>query len=221
MIKGVIFDMDGVLVDNADIHVEAFDIYCKSLNTELDVSVLMPLFGMGNDEIMPRIFPPEIMEGRDPIAMGIEKEAIYRGIFAEKVAPTRGLTSFLNDLRSAGIKTAVGSSGTKLNVDFVLDKCGISDKFDAVVNGEMVSRCKPAPDIYLLACKLLGLEPSECLVFEDAHQGIIAARTAGCNAIGLSTTFSRPEVLSWDPDMVISDFEHINLRVIEDLYKSK
>lgn len=219
MIKGIIFDMDGVLVDNAEIHIEAFEIYCKRFNTTLDVDVLMPLFGMGNDEIMPRLFSPEIMQGRDPIEMGQEKEAIYREIFEQKIEPTQGLVAFIDKLRAAGIKTAVGSSGTKLNVDFVLEKCHIENKFDAVVNGDMVTACKPAPDIYKKACQLLSLKPSECLVFEDARQGIVAARAAGCNVIGLSTTFSEAMVKSWEPDKVIADFDFIDLKTISRLYE--
>ncbi|MFI3330456.1 MAG: HAD family phosphatase [Rikenellaceae bacterium] len=206
MIKGVIFDMDGVLVDNAKIHIEAFDIFCSKYGTQLDLELLLSMFGMGNDEIMPAILPKHILESHDINSLGNEKEAIYRDIFESKIAPTPGLVDFLNNLRAAGIKTAVGSSGTELNVNFVLEKCNIKDKFDVVINGDMVENRKPKPDIYIRACQELKLDARECLVYEDAHQGIIAARDAGCNVIGLSTTFADNLVRSWKPDNVIKDF---------------
>lgn len=86
-----------------------------------------------------------------------------------------GLTDLLQKLRDAGIRCAVGSSGYKPNVDFVLEKCRIEPYFDARISGDMVSRCKPDPEIYLTAATALGLPAAECVVFEDAPAGIEAS----------------------------------------------
>lgn len=206
MIKGIVFDMDGVLVDNRDTHIEAFGIFCRRHGVALDRAALLPLFGRGNDEILPAILPPQVLASNDITALGIEKEEIYRDLFRERLAPTRGLLPFIDTLRREGFRLAVGSSGPKENVDFVLARCGIADRFDAVVNGGMVTRCKPDPEIYLLAARLLGLPPQECLAIEDAPPGIESARRAGMRIAILATTFPREHFHATPHDLIAGDF---------------
>lgn len=212
MIKGVIFDMDGVLVDNRDIHIEAFLMFCRRHGFEMDAKTLMPLFGMGNEDIMQGLFGREL--SREEIdSFSQEKESIYREIFAERIEPTPGLRELLEGLRQRGIKIAVGSSGMRLNVDFVLERCGITRYFDAIANGDLVRRAKPDPEVFVLAARLLGLDNSECLVFEDSFAGIKAARAAGSPVIALATTFPRER--HTDYDMIIDDFTQIDASVVE------
>lgn len=212
MIKGVIFDMDGVLTDNRDIHIEAFVRFCHRHGMNIDTKDLMPLFGMGNREIMTAVFKKDFDE-RQIEELSHEKEQIYREIFAEKIKPTTGLPALLAGLRAEGIKMAVGSSGMRLNVDFVLDKCGIREYFDAIADGDMVKNAKPDPEVFQLAARLLGLDNSECLVFEDSFAGIAAARAAGSPVIALATTFPREK--HSDYDMIIDDFTQIDASTIK------
>ena len=206
MIKGVIFDMDGVLVDNSDIHVEAFVKFCDIHNVEITEQKLKSLFGMGNEDIMPCVFGRE-MDSEEIDRLAQEKEAIYRDIFADKIEPMAGLKSILEQLKQRDIKIAVGSSGMAKNVDFVLAKCGIASYFSAIANGDMVKKAKPSPEIFLKAASLLNLEPSECVVFEDSFAGVEAARRAGMKVIVLATTFARSE--HKDYDILIDDFTQI------------
>lgn len=115
--------------------------------------------------------PEEVIREKGTAALGDEKEAIYREIYAPEIEPMPGLVALLDKLRDAGIRCAVGSSGCRANVDFVLEKCDIESFFDAKINGDMVTRCKPDPEIYLTAAAALGLAPAECVVFEDAKAG--------------------------------------------------
>ncbi len=208
MIKGVIFDMDGVLVDNMAIHQEAFAQYCAQYNVEGLQEIIDRCSGMGNDEIMREVFPPEIIESKGLRTLAFEKEALYREIYAPIVKPVEGLKPLLESLRKRGLKIAVGSSGCRLNVEFVLDACGIAEYFDALVYEELVTRCKPDPEIYLTAIEKLGLQSSECLVFEDAKFGIMAARGAKvAKVVGVATTLSAEVLKSQtDVDEVISDY---------------
>lgn len=206
MLKGVIFDMDGVLVDNREAHIDAFAIFCERNGVPFERATLERYFGMGNDEIMPILLPAELIRRKGLDALAEEKEAIYREIYAATIEPVRGLVGFLHALRGAGIRTAVGSSGMKKNVDFVLERCGIADLFDAVVNGDMVTRRKPDPEIYLEAARLLGLEPSECVVIEDSLAGIESGHRAGSRVIALTTTFPREKVSTAHPEMIVADF---------------
>lgn len=189
MIRGVLFDMDGVLVNNTQAHVKAFEIFCERYGVEDWQHKLQTAFGMGNDDIMRLILPEEIIREKGLKALGEEKEAIYREVYAPEIRPVRGLVDLLEELRRRGIPCAVGSSGCRENVDFVLGNCGIADYFSCIVSGDRVTRCKPDPEIYLLAAEGLHLLPADCLVFEDARAGITAARRAGtvtafCGPIG-------------------------------------
>ena len=179
MLEGILFDMDGVLVNNTQAHVRAFAIFCERHGVTGWRDKLATAYGMGNDDIMRRILPPELIREQGMQQLGEEKEAIYRAIYAPEIRPVAGLTELLHALRTRGLRCAVGSSGPKANVDFVLEACGIADCFDACICGDRVSRCKPDPEIYLKAAAALGLPPSRCLVFEDAPAGIESARRAG------------------------------------------
>ncbi len=202
--------MDGVLVDNRDAHVEAFREFCRRNGIELAEDKLMEIFGRGNDEIIPALFDRGLVESRGVQSLASEKEAVYREIYASSIEPVKGLTTFLEGLKTAGYKIAVGSSGCSENVGFVLEKCDIVGCFDAIVNGEMVTHCKPDPEIFLLAARLLGITPDECLVFEDSFSGIEAACRAGMQVVAVATTFTRAELTARIPGItVIDDFTQV------------
>ncbi len=189
MIRAALFDMDGTLVDNTPHHIRAFEIFCDRYGVKDWREKLAGVYGMGNDDIMRKIMPAAVIREKGMQALGEEKEAIYREIYAPVIRPLEGLVELLARLREAGIRCAVGSSGCKANVDFVLDKCGIAGAFEACISGDMVARCKPDPDIYLQAAAALQADPADCLIFEDARAGIEAARRAGAGRIvALATT---------------------------------
>lgn len=168
----------GVLVNNTQAHVRAFAIFCERHGVTGWRDKLATAYGMGNDDIMRRILPPELIREQGMQQLGEEKEAIYRAIYAPETAPWQGSRSCCTPCVPAACAAPVGSSGPKANVDFVLEACGIADCFDACICGDRVSRCKPDPEIYLKAAAALGLPPSRCLVFEDAPAGIESARRA-------------------------------------------
>lgn len=203
--------MDGVLVNNTQAHVKAFEIFCERYGVEDWQHKLQSAFGMGNDDIMRLILPEEIIREKGMKALGKEKEAIYREVYAPEIRPVRGLVELLEELRRRGIPCAVGSSGCRENVDFVLSNCGIADYFSCIVSGDRVTRCKPDPEIYLLAAEGLHLPSVECLVFEDARVGITAARRAGAGRIvALATTLPRHTLATQtEADVVIDDFASI------------
>lgn len=211
MIKGAIFDMDGTLVANSPVHIRAFEIFCDRYGVRGWKEKLGQAFGMGNDDIMRLIMPEEVIREKGTAALGDEKEAVYREIYAPEIEPMPGLVALLDKLRDAGIRCAVGSSGCRANVDFVLEKCDIESFFDAKINGDMVTRCKPDPEIYLTAAAALGLAPAECVVFEDAKAGIESARRAGAGRIvALASTHSRQMLAAeTDADVIIGDFRDI------------
>lgn len=211
MIKGAIFDMDGTLVANSPVHIRAFEIFCDRYGVRGWKEKLGGAFGRGNDDIMRLIMPEEVIREKGTAALGDEKEAIYREIYAPDIRPVEGLAELLAKLRAAGVPCAVGSSGCKANVDFVLDKCGLRPWFGVKISGDMVSRCKPDPEIYLTAASALGVDPADCVIFEDARAGFEAARRAGAGRIVALTTTLPREVLEGESlaDTVVDTFADI------------
>lgn len=200
--------MDGTLVDNSDVHMRAFEIFCARYGVTDWRDKLGQAIGMGNDDIMRLILPEEILREKGLAALAEEKEAIYRELYAPEIEPVEGLVRLLDRLRERGIRCAVGSSGCMKNIEFVLEKCRIKHCFDAMVSGDDVTRCKPDPEIYLAAAAALGIAPADCVVFEDAKAGIESARRAGAGrVVALATTLPR-EVLEaeTDADTVIDTF---------------
>lgn len=203
--------MDGTLVANSPVHVRAFEIFCARYGVEGWQEKLNDGFGMGNDDLMRLVMPEEVIREKGLAALADEKEAIYREIYAPEIEPMPGLVALLGMLRDAGIRCAVGSSGCRANVDFVLEKCNIESFFEAKINGDMVTRCKPDPEIYLSAAAALGLEPAECVVFEDAKAGIESAQRAGAGRIvALASTHDRQMLAAETAaDIIIDDFSDI------------
>lgn len=200
MKKAALFDMDGTLVDNTLAHMRAFEIFCARYGVTGWKEKLSQAFGMGNDDIMRLIMPAELLRERGLASLAEEKEAIYREIYAPEIHPVKGLVPLLESLRAAGVRCAVGSSGCRANVDFVLEKCRIGEFFDVRISGDRVTRCKPDPEIYLTAAAALGMAPADCVVFEDAKAGIESARRAGVGrVVALATTLPR-EVLERETD---------------------
>ena len=208
MKKAALFDMDGTLVDNTSAHIRAFEIFCARYGVRDWQQRLSQAYGMGNDDIMRLIMPREVIQAKGIAALSEEKEAIYREIYAPEIRPVEGLVGLLERLHKAGVRCAAGSSGCRANVDFVLEKCGIGQWFEARISGDRVSRCKPDPEIYLTAAAALGVEPADCVVFEDAKAGIEAARRAGAGRIvALATTLPREVLEQQTPaDPVIDTF---------------
>lgn len=218
MLKGIIFDMDGVLVDNRDAHFQSFQEFCRRHGFDCPADKLLPLFGKGNEDIMPGILPQDFIDEHGLEKLSAEKEAIYREIVADTIAPADGLVEFLQDVRAHGIKTAVGSSGPTENVDFVLERCGIADRFDAIANGNMVTNAKPDPEVFLLASRLMGLPNEDTLVIEDSFAGFEAANKAGSKLIGIATTYPMEQLRTGKTDMLINSFRELDYKTVATLW---
>lgn len=201
--EAVIFDMDGVMLNNNPWHLEAWLEYARYRNIPLRREEAEErVFGRTNREIILEAFPetPESIIR----AWSAEKEALYRKMYLPDFALAAGLEPLLHMLRFEGFKLAVASNAPKENVDFALDTGGIRKFFDAVLFEGMASRPKPFPDIYLLAAGLLGVKAHNCLVIEDSPAGINAGISAGCRVVGITSTFSRFQLQNLTSEVVDS-----------------
>lgn len=184
-IKGAIFDLDGVLTDTSELHYQAWDKLAKEENIPFTREDNESLRGISRRKSLELILKGKKISEREIEEMMDRKNQYYIksiSLLTDKnLLP--GVRDFLKDLRSNGIKTAVGSSSK--NAFTVIEKLGINDLFDAIVDGSSVTHPKPEPDLFLLAAKLINVPPSQCAVFEDATAGIDAAIVGGMWAIGI------------------------------------
>lgn len=189
MIKGILFDMDGVLVDS-----EPF--ICKA-------AIMM--FGELGVNVLPEDFHPFVGTGENRylggvaekygIKLDIEKAKsrtyeIYEIIVRGNLKPLPGVHEFISECRRRGFKLALATSADKVKMEVNLREIGLkAESFHSVINGLDVEHKKPFPDIYIKAAENIGLKPSECLVVEDAVSGIKAGKSAGCKCLALTSSF--------------------------------
>ncbi|MGK7393629.1 MAG: HAD family hydrolase [Candidatus Cyclobacteriaceae bacterium M3_2C_046] len=213
---GVIFDMDGVMVDSFRPHLKATRIFAQKHGFELsEETIRVKYFGRRNQDWMPDLFQASLSRQEiDQLAQ--EKEAVYREIYAPDIQPVDGLLDFLKLLKSHHIPTAVGTSAPRENLDFVLEATNTRALFDALLDDSMVNNGKPNPEIYLKAAKALNLPPTQCIVIEDSHSGIEAGKRAGARVIGITTTHCAGELPP--ADLIIGNFFELDYQKLLDLF---
>jgi beta-phosphoglucomutase len=184
----LIFDMDGVIVHSNPLHCDAWTAFNRRYGVETTPAMLDRMYGQRNDQIIRDYFGDSLSEA-EVAARGAAKEELYREMLGSRIedALVPGLRPFLDRYRDAPL--AVASNAEPANVDFVLDRAGLRSYFRAIVDGHQVSRPKPHPDIYLRAAELLAIAPANCIVLEDSHTGVAAARAAGMRVAGIGTTY--------------------------------
>jgi beta-phosphoglucomutase len=193
---GVIFDMDGVLVDTAWAHRRSwFDLAAKE-GLAMSEEFFRRTFGMQNDAILPLLRPGISQEQMDRLADW--KELRYRDIVKEQVELAPGVEALLKDLKEHGFRLAIGSSAPPENLDVFWNQCALAEWFDARVTKEQIAHSKPSPETFLKAAEKLGLPPARCAVVEDAVPGVQAGKAAGMRVVAVTTTRQREHLTQAD-----------------------
>ena len=206
-LRGVIFDMDGVLVLSEPMLAEA----AIRMFAEHGVSVaheeFHPFIGMGEDRYLGGVAEHRGVALDLPAAKA-RTYALYLDTIKGRLQALPGVLDFVAECGRRGLKRAVASSADAVKVAGNLREIGLPpETFDAVVDGTQVARKKPAPDIFLEACRRLGLEPASCLVIEDAVAGVAAAKAAGARCLAVTTSFP-PDQLS-EADWIVDNLGHV------------
>ncbi|GEM45752.1 HAD family hydrolase [Deinococcus cellulosilyticus] len=205
--KGVLFDMDGVLVDNNRFHRQAWKETAKELlgldlsEHDLDTKV----DGGRNPEIQERL------TGKKPTPEEAQhlhnfKEDLYRKAAKGNMQEVAGLSAYLQLLQDAGIPYAMVTSADRVNVEFGLTELGLSHAFPLRIMGEDVQNGKPHPEPYLKGAALLGFDPRDCLVHEDAIFGVQSGVNSGATVCALSTTQTEEKLREAGAKWVVRDF---------------
>lgn len=212
MIKACIFDLDGVLVDTAHYHFLAWKRLAKEFDYELTEEINEQLKGVS------RMKSLEIVMKHANISLAEQKKLALaerkNGWFTEYVHKMKseelypGVKELFATLKNDHIRIALASSSK--NAKTIIEILGIQHEFEAVVDGNMIVHSKPDPEIFLLAAKKLGLNPTDCVVFEDAEAGVDAALAAGMKCVGVGSTVQLKKA-----DLVvksIKDFQYSDLQ---------
>lgn len=215
MIEAIIFDMDGVLVDSEEIHHRTEINMLKGLGVDLSPEEHSQFVGRTDSYMW------SALKKRYDLKESVER-LIYlaRERFVDNISGNARSISGAVDLVKGlhgRLKLAVASSSCMDQVRMIIEEIGIKPYFETLVSGECITNSKPAPDIFLEAAKRLGVDPKNCVVIEDAVNGIAAARSAGMKCIGLTTSFSR-EKLSY-AHLVVDNLNELNYDRIRELNK--
>jgi beta-phosphoglucomutase len=188
-----IFDMDGTLVDSMPFHIQAWmDLLAGRGMRATPEAFLRQTGGKTNHQILREVFGDCLSEA-EIAAYAERKETLYRSLYGSHLKPLAGLIDFLSEAQRLHIPMAVATSAGKANRQFVLQGLDIESYFSAVIGVEEIHEGKPHPEIFLRAAEKLGVDPANCLVFEDALAGIEAAFRADMKAVALTTTVDREE----------------------------
>ena len=215
---GVIFDLDGVLVDSGWAHKQSWYDLAEKEGFSMTDEFFYSTFGMQNYQIIPMLL------GRDASSGEVDrlsdwKEQRYREIIEEKLAPSDGTKSLLIDLKNEDFLLAVGSSAPWANLELVLERTDLMYYFDAYVSGEDVTNGKPAPDTFLKAAEKLSLGAESCVVVEDAVQGVEAGKAAGMQVVAVTTTRSRADLHR--ADIIVDSLAQLQARQFIDLLRNR
>lgn len=197
MVKGLIFDLDGVIVFTDKFHYQAWKIIADKMDIFFDETINNRLRGIGRMESLDIILEKYdgTLTNEEKLLLSEEKNNKYRELILSMTPNdvSDEVRNTLKKLRKRDYKLAIGSSSK--NARLILEKVELLDYFDAISDGNNIVNTKPDPEVFLKACEYIDLEPSECTVVEDAYAGIDAAKAAGmiAVAIGDATNYEKSD----------------------------
>jgi beta-phosphoglucomutase len=211
-IRAVIFDMDGVLCDSEPLICSAAVAMYRELGVVVQPADFLPFVGTGEDRYIGGVAEKYNVSLNIPEAKK-RTYAIYLDLVPTGLDAFPGAVELVRACRKAGLKTAVASSADMVKIQANLAKIGLpAEQWDTVVSSEDVVKKKPAPDIFLAAARKLGVEPTACVVIEDAVHGVEAAKTAGMRCIAVAQTFPAEQLHG--ADIVLPRISDVMLETI-------
>ena len=209
---GLIFDMDGVVIDSNPFHKIAWERFLDRKGILYEDDVFEKLISGRNG-----VYPMKVLLGQELTEKEIsdfvnEIDQEFQEILSqsEGIESTPGLPRFLKTIQDSGYKTALATSAPPGNVDLIMEKTNLRPFFHVILDQTDVSKGKPDPEVYLKTMKRLEAKKEECIVFEDSRVGIRAALEAGIKVVGVSTGHNQEELHEAGVSMVIDDFRNLD-----------
>lgn len=206
----VIFDMDGTLVATTEGDFLAWQRLFLEYGKKLSYDDYFPLLGRKSQDVVRHVLG---LEGEEALSAMHRKMEFFEDVVREKGIVTMPFAeAFLQEIQNLNIPIALATSSRKLKMKLVMKESGLAKYFSVFVTGEEVLNGKPNPDIFLLAAERLKVDPSQCLVLEDAVHGVTAAKSAGMKCVAITSTHKDVDLT--DADLVIDDFSQLSYKVI-------
>jgi beta-phosphoglucomutase len=214
----VIWDMDGTLVDTAELHFQAWLALAKELGQPFTRADFAATFGWRNPEIIPKLFGAEYT-ARQVDELGAYKEQLYRREAEKGVALLPGARALLEELHAAGFAQAIGSSAPRENLELILRLTGTAHLFQAIVAMEDTTRGKPDPQVFLRAAEKVGVAAPRCAVMEDAPAGVQAAKAGGmkCVAVTFIGHHADETLRQAGADLIVPSLERVDVASVRRL----
>jgi beta-phosphoglucomutase len=218
---GIIWDVDGTLVDTAELHFAAWSALAREINQPFTRADFEATFGQRNPEILRRLYGNRFTD-QEIAQFGGRKEELYRAAARRQgVKLLPGVKALLQELSEAGFRQAVGSSAPRENLDLILQLTGTSPFFSVLVCAEDTQRGKPDPQVFQLAADRLGIPPAQCLVMEDAPAGAQAAKAGGmkCVAVSFVGHHSDAALKHAGADLVIKSWQQVSVATVRGILR--
>ncbi|MFQ5811942.1 MAG: HAD family hydrolase [Anaerolineae bacterium] len=212
-VRGVIWDMDGVLVDTGEFHFQAWSQALSEHGIPFTRESFRATFGMNNAGILTTLLgqtpAPELLA-----EISDRKEQLFRQAVRGHAQPLPGVLAWLERLRAAGLRQAIASSAPPANIDALVDELGLRGYFDTIASGFDLPG-KPDPTLFLKVARLIGVVPERCVVVEDAVAGVEAARRAGMKCVAVTTT--NPAQALKEADVIVERLDALPVDTFERL----
>jgi len=218
MLNGVIFDMDGVVINSHPIHRRAWKRFLDTVGISVTAKELEFVTQGGKREDILRHFLGPLTD-EQVIEYGHRKEALFREE-ALQIDPMPGLACFLAELEHAKISIGLASCGSRVRIRYVLERLNWTSRFKVIVTGDDVKRGKPDPCIFLRTASQMNISCGEALVFEDAVPGVQGAVAAGMRAVGVASNGGTKLLLAAGAARVVPDFSSITLGDVSRLFET-
>jgi beta-phosphoglucomutase len=217
--KAVIWDMDGTLVDTAELHYQAWIRLCQERGLPFTRADFNATFGWRNPEIIRHLFGNQRYSDAEVAELGQRKEVLYRAEASKGVELLPGARALLEGLHAAGFKQAIGSSAPLDNLDLILRRTNTERLFEAISSAEDTQRGKPDPQVFQVAAAKLGMEPGNCVVMEDAVVGVQAARAGGMKCIAVTFVGHHPEskLRQAGANVVVKSLKEVSVSAVSQL----
>ncbi|NOY14910.1 MAG: HAD family phosphatase [bacterium] len=215
MLRGVVFDMNGVIIDDERVHQESWRRLCRKYGFHVtEEEFRTQIFGRTELDTLKYLFKDNLDPDKLQSYLN-ERVQIAMEILGPNPKPTAGVVEFIKNLYKVGIPIALATSSRRPYTQFVLDRFDIKHFFKCVVTAQDIKHGKPDPEIYLTAVECIGVDPLACVAIEDSVSGITSAKRAGMKVIGITTTHSASQLQG--ADMVIDSFKSLETRDLEKL----
>ena len=205
MIKGIIFDMDGTIVDSLPYHYEAWKIFFNENKVENFSEKLNEYKGGGTLDLMRTVYGNQYSK-KELKKMSEDKEKIFRKIYKGEIKQILGFKKFLDELKSKDIMVGLASNAIRKNVSMIINELEIYDYFDSIICGDEVTNGKPNPEMFNETIDRFNINKDECLIFEDSLEGVLAAKNSGVKVIGITSSSSNKVLKDAGCVMSISDY---------------